>query len=110
MSIRSIRHTLRDKPYADRVFDNNYRGDFVAEVKAKKRSSRRRGATKNENSISNRSKLLELTNAKVSVNPVFIMRLESDKVDVAFYEAQAIERNMPLTVGIGSPELDLNSI
>ena len=103
-------HTLRDKPYADRVFDNNYRGDFVAEVKAKKRSSRRRGATKNENSISNRSKLLELTDAKVSVNPVFIMRLESDKVDVAFYEAQAIERNMPLTVGIGSPELDRNSI
>lgn len=35
MSIRSIRHTLRDKPYADRVFDNNYRGDFVTEVKAK---------------------------------------------------------------------------
>lgn len=38
------------------------------------------------------------------------MRLESDKVDVSFYEAQAIERNMPLTVGIGSPELDRNSI
>ena len=110
MSIRSIRHTLRDKPYADRVFDNNYRGDFVAEVKAKNRSSRRRGATKNENSIPNRSKLLELTDAKVSVNPVFIMRLESDNVDVSFYEAQAIERNMPLTVGIGSPELDRNSI
>jgi len=110
MSIRSIRHTLRDKPYADRVFDNNYRGDFVTEVKAKNRLSRRRGATKNENSIPNRSKILELTDAKVSVNPVFIMRLESDKVDVSFYEAQAIERNMPLTVGIGSPELDRNSI
>ena len=38
------------------------------------------------------------------------MRLESDKIDVSFYEAQAIERNMPLTVGIGSPELDRNSI
>ena len=46
MSIRSIRHTLRDKPYADRVFDNNYRGDFVAEVKKKARTSRRRGCSK----------------------------------------------------------------
>ena len=44
MSIRSIRHMLRDKPYADRVFDNNYRGDFVAEVKKKARASRRRRA------------------------------------------------------------------
>ena len=38
------------------------------------------------------------------------MRLESDKVDVSFYEDQAIARNLPLTVGIGSPEIDRNSI
>ena len=44
------------------------------------------------------------------MNPLFIMRLESDKVDISFYEEQAIERNMPLTVGIGSPEIDRNSI
>jgi len=110
MSIRSIRHTLRNKSYASRVFDNNFRGDFVAEVKKKARSSRRGGAVKGENSLPNRSKLLELTEAKVSVNPVFIMRLESDKIDVSFYEEQAIQRNMPLTIGIGSPELDRNSI
>ena len=42
MSIRSIRHMLRDKPYAERVYDNNYRGDFVAQVKRKARGSRRR--------------------------------------------------------------------
>ena len=110
MSIRSIRHMLKDKPYADRVFDNNYRGDFVAEVKKKSRASRRRGAVNADDGAADRSKLLELTEAKVSVNPIFIMRLESDKVDVSFYEAQAIERNMPLTVGIGSPEIDRNSI
>jgi len=110
MSIRSIRHMLQGKEYADRVFDNNYRGDFVAEVKKKARSSRRRGAVSGETSSPNREKLLELTEAKVSVNPVFIMRLDSDKVDVSFYEDQAVQRNMPLTVGIGSPEIDRNSI
>ncbi len=110
MSIRSIRHMLDGKPYAGRVFDNNYRGDFVAEVKKKARGARRRGAISGEDAGPNRAKLLELTEAKVSVNPLFVMRLESDKVDIGFYEDQAIRRNMPLTVGIGSPEIDRNSI
>ena len=107
MSIRSIRHMLRDKFYADRVFDNNYRGDFVAEVKKKGRVSRRKASGI---VVPERGKLLELTEAKVSVNPVFIMRLEADKVDISFYEEQAIARNMPLTSGIGSPQIDRNSI
>ena len=107
VSIRSIRHMLKDKTYANRVFDNNYRGDFVAEVTKERRSARRRNA---DNGAAGTGRLLELTEAKVSVNPVFIMRLESDKVDVSFYEEQAKERNMPLTVGIGSPEIDRNSI
>jgi len=107
MSIRSIRHMLRDKFYADRVFDNNYRGDFVAEVKKKGRVSRRKASGI---VVPDRGKLLELTEAKVSVNPVFIMRLEADKVDISFYEEQAIARNMPLTSGIGSPQIDRNSI
>ena len=45
MSIRSIRHMLRGKPYADRVFDNNFRGDFVAHAKKKGRGSRRDAET-----------------------------------------------------------------
>ncbi|MFT4716342.1 MAG: hypothetical protein ACI861_001528 [Paracoccaceae bacterium] len=110
MSIRSIRHMLQNKPYAHRVFDNNYRGDFVAEVKKKVRASRRRGAITTTDAPSDKGNLLKLTEAKVSVNPLFIMRLESDKVDIAFYEEQAIQRNMPLTVGVGSPEIDRNSI
>lgn len=110
MSIRSIRHMLQGKAYADRVFDNNYRGDFVAEVNKKARASRRRGTVGGGDASPNRAKLLELTEAKVSVNPLFIMRLESDKVDISFYEEQAIQRNMPLTVGVGSPEIDRNSI
>lgn len=107
MSIRSIRHMLRGKPYADRVFDNNLRGDFVAGAKKKGRGSRRDAETTSESS---QAKLLELTDAKVSVNPVFIMRLEADKVNISFYEEEAIKRNLPLTSGIGSPQIDRNSI
>jgi len=111
MSIRSIRHMLKDKPYTERVFDNNYRGDFVAEVKKKARASRRRTVeVVNEGANTGQANLLELTDAKVSVNPVFIMRLEADKVDISFYEEQAILRNLPLTSGIGSPQIDRNSI
>jgi len=107
MSIRSIRNMLRGKPYADRVFDNNFRGDFVAHAKKKGRGSRRDAETAAQSS---QAKLLELTDAKVSVNPVFIMRLEADKVNISFYEEQAIKRNLPLTSGISSPQIDRNSI
>ncbi len=107
MSIRAIRYMIKDKPYADRVFDNNYRGDNVSQVEKKARRSRRRAARpETENGVN----LLELTEAKVSVCPRFIMRLEADKVDVSFYVDQAIARNMPLTSGIGSPQIDRNSI
>ncbi|MCP4429637.1 MAG: hypothetical protein GY806_01535 [Gammaproteobacteria bacterium] len=107
MSIRAIQYMIRDKPYADRIFDNNYRGDYVAQVKKKARVSRRRAARKNSSNVVD---LLELTEAKVSVCPKFIMRLEADKVDVSFYADQAISRNLPLTAGIGSPQIDRNSI
>ena len=39
-----------------------------------------------------------------------MMRLEADKVDVSFYRDQALARNIPLTTGIGSCEVDRNSI
>ncbi len=87
MSIRAIQHMIKDKPYADRVFDNNYRGDYVAQVVRKSRRSKRRAAR----DVNNKGVgLEELTEAKVSVCPRFIMRLEADKVDVSFYADQAI--------------------
>jgi hypothetical protein len=107
MAIRAIQYMIKDKPYADRVYDNNYRGDFVSQVTRKVRSSRRRSARAE---TTGRVDLLELTEAKVSVCPKFIMRLEADKVDVSFYADQSIRRNLPLTAGIGSPQIDRNSI
>ena len=108
MAIRAIQYMIRDKPYADRVYDNNYRGDFVSQVTRKTRRSRRR-STRAETTTGGVG-LTELTEAKVSVCPRFMMRLEADKVDVSFYEDQSIQRNLPLTAGIGSPQIDRNSI
>jgi len=89
------------------VFDNNYRGDYVSQATKKARGSRRKKA----NGVTAEGVgLLGLTEAKVSVCPRFVMRLEADKVDVSFYADQAIKRNMPLTCGVGSPQIDRNSI
>jgi hypothetical protein len=107
MAIRSIQRMVKDKPWADRVFDCNYRGDYVTQARKKDRTRRRRkpsaGAT---GSID----ILELTELKYDVCRDFIMRLEADKVPVSFYEEQAISRNIPLTTGIGSCQIDRNSV
>lgn len=107
MSIRSIKHMIDGKPWADRVFDCNYRGDSVTLAQKKDRSRRCRGggaAAKAGIDLS------QLTDLKHSVCIDFIMRLEADKVPVSFYEEQAIARGIPLTTGIGSGQIDRNSV
>ena len=107
MAIRSIKHMIDGKPWAERVFDANYRGDFVTQARKKDRSSRRRGAgADTPGSID----LSQLTDLKHSVCRDFIIRLEADKVPLPFYEEQAIARGVPLTTGIGSSQVDRNSI
>jgi hypothetical protein len=105
MAIRAMRRMTTGKPWADRLFDCNYRGDFVTQAKKKNRRSRR-GATEAAPGIS----LQELTDLKHSVCPKFIMRLEADQVPIDFYRDQAIARGVPLTLGIGSGEVDSNSV
>ena len=107
MSIRSIQRMDNGKLWNGRVFDCNYRGDYVAEVKPKARRSRRKGKTLE---VTPKVDLNELTDIKFSVCQKFMMRLEADKVDVSFYRDQSLMRNVPLTTGIGSCEVDRNSI
>lgn len=107
MSIRSIQQMDSGKLWNGRVFDCNYRGDFVANVKSKERSNRRT-ARKTQNAT--KVDLIELTDLKYSVCQKFMMRLEADKIDVSFYRDQSLQRNIPLTTGIGSGEIDRNSI
>ncbi len=107
MAIRSIQYMLKNKSWADRVFDCNYRGDFVTRASRKGRRSRRQSS---QPGTASGVSLLELTDLKASVCKDFIMRLEADKVPVSFYEEQAIARGIPLTTGIGSGQIDSNSI
>jgi hypothetical protein len=107
MAIRSIKHMIDGKPWAERVFDANYRGDFVTQARKKDRSSRRRNAGAG---TTDSIHLSQLTDLKHSVCRDFIIRLEADKVPLPFYEEQAIARGVPLTTGIGSSQVDRNSI
>jgi len=107
MAIRSIKHMIDGKPWAKRVFDANYRGDFVTQARKKDRGSRRRNAGAG---TTDSIHLSQLTDLKHSVCRDFIIRLEADKVPLPFYEEQAIERGVPLTTGIGSSQIDRNSI
>jgi hypothetical protein len=108
MAIRAMRRMTEGKEWAERLFDCNYRGDHVATVVKRDRGGRRRAAAKPEATPS--VGLLELMDLKHSVCPKFIMRLEADKVEVPFYVEQAIQRGVPLTTGIGSRQIDANSV
>ena len=108
MAIRSMKRMTEGKPWADRLFDCNYRGDYVTQAQKKNRGARRRrsGAEGTTGSVD----LSQLTDLKHSVCPKFIIRLEADKVPVSFYEEQAIKRGVPLTTGIGASQIDRNSL
>jgi len=108
MAIRSIRHMIDGKPWAERVFDANYRGDYVTQARKKIRGATRRRSS--GAATTGGIDLSHLTDLKHSVCRDFIIRLEADKVPLSFYEEQAIKRGVPLTTGIGASQIDRNSI
>ncbi len=107
IAIRSIQYLVKDKPWADRVFDCNYRGDYVTETQRNGRRSRRQRSGENTPSSID---LSQLTDLKYDVCREFIMRLDADKVPISFYADQSIARGIPLTTGVGSSRIDSNSI
>lgn len=107
MAIRSTRRLVDENPWGHRVYDANFRGDYVTLAEKKSRSSRRRASNgKVEDAIS----LQELTDLKHSVCRDYIIRLDDDHVPMPFYEEQAIAHNVPLFLGIGASQIDRNSI
>lgn len=107
MAIRSSRRLVDENPWGHRVYDANFRGDYVTLAEQKNRSSRRRGG---KDGAANSISLQQLTDLKFSVCPDFVIRLDDDRVPMPFYEEQAIERNIPLYLGIGAGQIDRNSI
>ena len=113
MAIRAMRRMTDGKHWGDRLFDCNYRGDHVATAVKRDRSNRRRGKAKVESASAELAPdvaLLELADHKNMVCPRFVMRLEADQIEVPFYIDQAIKRGIPLTTGIGSRQIDANSV
>jgi len=106
-AIRAIRRLKDENPWGRRVYDANYRGDYVTQAERKGRTSRRRGARDGPSDVPD---LLELTDLKHGVCADFVIRLDDDRVPVSFYQDQAIARNVPLFAGIGASQIDRNSI
>ncbi len=107
MAIRSIKRLIGENPWGDRVYDANYRGDYVTLARKKDRSGRRRG----DNSRQSETLGIEdLSALKHSVCRDFVIRLDDDRVPLTFYEEQAIARNVPLFTGIGASQIDRNSL
>lgn len=107
MAIRSIKRLIDENPWGHRVYDANFRGDYVTQVQKKTRSSRRHRAA---NATAPAIDLETLTELKHSVCRDFVIRLDDDRVPYTFYQEQAATRTVPLFLGIGASQVDRNSI
>ena len=108
MAIRSTQRLIAENPWGKRVYDANYRGDYVTQAnKGNSSTSRRRRPAK---SSSEQLGLVELFELKNSVCPDYVIRLADDRIPVEFYVEQAIKYNIPLFIGIGATQVDRNSI
>ena len=108
VAIRSTQRLISANPWGNRVYDANYRGDYVTRAgRAGASSGRRRGARKsNQEQLG----LVELFELKNSVCPDYVIRLADDRTPTDFYVDQAIKNNIPLFMGIGATQVDRNSI
>ncbi len=108
ISVAAIRYLTKDEPWGHRVYDANYRGDYVTQAKQKIRRNARNGpapATP-ETPVT----LDQLTEAKHSVCPAYVQRLHDDQVPVSYYRDKAVTWCVPLFAGIGSSQIDRNSV
>jgi hypothetical protein len=108
MAIRSSQRLKSNNHWGTRVYDANYRGDYVTCVKkGANKPSRRRVKTAVPAAKIN---LEELFEAKNSVCPDYVIHLAEDRVPIAFYETQSIENTKLLFIGIGATQIDRNGI
>ena len=111
MAIRAIQRLIDENSWGHRLYDANYRGDYVTQAQKRDRSGKRRSANRSNGDAPGESVgLQELTDLKNSVCRDFVIRLDDDRVPVSFYKDQAIQRNVPLFAGVGAARLDRNSI
>ncbi len=108
VSIAAIRYLAEGESWGHRVYDANYRGDYVTQAKSKNRRNARKGAV--PITVDAPITLDQLTRAKNSVCRDYVQRLHDDRVPVSYYRDKAIEWNIPLFTGVGSSQIDRNSV
>ena len=108
VAIRSTQRLIAANPWGERVYDANYRGDYVTRAGRSSSSSRRRRGPGKGNT--GQLGLVELFELKNSVCPDYVISLADDRTPASFYVEQAIKCNIPLFMGIGATQVDRNSI
>ena len=108
VAIRATQQLIAANPWGKRVYDANYRGDYVTQTNKRDSSSSRR--RKPRKSDAEQVSLVELFELKNSICPDYVIRLAEDRTPVSFYVEQAIKSNIPLFIGIGATQIDRNSI
>lgn len=108
VAIRSIQRLVDENPWGARVYIANYRGDYVTQTSPRAGSSSRRRTSRVREGTS--VSLADLFDAKNSVCRDYVIRLADDRVAASFYVEKAIERNIPLFMGIGATQIDRNSV
>jgi len=108
MAIRSILRLKNENSWGARVYDANYRGDYVTQASKAPRTSRRRATPQKERAVE--LSFEELCAAKQGVCTDYVMRLHDDRMPLHLYHNEAIKRNVPIFIGIGASQIDRNSI
>ena len=80
MAIRSTQRLIAENPWGSRVYDANYRGDYVTRANKSNKASARRRSTKK--STTEPISLVELFGLKNSVCPDYVIRLAEDRTPV----------------------------
>ena len=108
VAIRSTQRLIAQNQWRGRVYDANYRGDWVTQTQKRSRSSPRRRSARNADA--NTMSLTELFDAKNSLCRDYVIRLADDRVPGSFYVDKAIEHRIPLFMGIGATQIDRHSV
>ncbi len=107
ISVRTVQRLIDENPWGNRVYDANYRGDYVAQVdQSRSGRSRRRPIKETACAPSERLSLEELLDLKTKACQDFVIRLDDDRLPVHHYVEHAIKNNIPLFMGIGASQID----
>ena len=112
IAIRAVKRIKDENQWGRRVYDANYRGDYVAQANQGRSSSisRRRRTKITAGSSATKLDIDTLFELKHDVCSDYVIRLDEDRVPISFYSEKAINKNVPLFTGVGATMIDRNSV